>query len=238
MLKTGLVFFLLVIELLVYYSYGGLASYPLRLLMYCSILYWYYAKKRDIFNFTDKLFFGSSVFSIISPLPVYFLGIAAGKTFELALIMMGYFFIIRIYQVEGSKIILSDKHNTFINIFIPYIIMPCGFFIAVILPLTSIATTILTGIYLLLLLYMLVLSAFLPFPERSKLYISLAMFFLVLASGANAYRMYVSHFPFDYGAVRIATTLFRFFFFLGIFYRADQQIGRSFLAQKRLAQKR
>lgn len=238
MLRTGLVMLLLAIELLVYYSFGAFASYPVRVSLSCTLLFWYYSKKRDTFNFTDKLFIASSVFSIISPLPVYVLGLAWGKTLELALIMIGYLFIIRIYQVEGSKIILSDKQNTFINILIPYIIMPCGFFIAVILPLTSIATTLFTGIYLLQLLYMLVLSAFLPFPERSKLYISLAMFFVVLASGANAYRMYVSHFPFDYGFVRIATTLFRFFFFLGILYRADQRIGRSFLAQKRLAQKR
>ncbi len=158
MLKIGLVILLLTIELLVYYSFGGLASYPFRILGYCFLLFWYYFKKRNTFNFTDKLFIVGSFFPILSPLPVYILGFGSGKTLELALIMIGYLFIIRIYQVEGSKIILADKQNTFFNIFLPYIALPCAFFIAVILPLTSATTIILTGIYMLLMLYMAVLS--------------------------------------------------------------------------------
>ncbi|WP_435352763.1 hypothetical protein [Emticicia sp. SJ17W-69] len=233
MLKIGLVILLFAIELYVYYSFGGFASYPFRILGYGFLLFGYYSKKKYTLNFTDRLFIAASFFPIFSPLPVYVLGFALGKTLELALIMIGYLFIIRIFQVEGSKIILADKQNTFLNIFIPYVVMPCAFFIAVILPLTSATTIILTGVYLLLMLYMVVLSAFVPFTEKSKLYISLAMFFVVLASGANAYRMYISHFPFDYGVVRIVTNLFRIFFMLGILYRVDQRVSYSVLSQKR-----
>lgn len=230
MLKTGLVIFLLAIELFVYYSFGGLASYPLRILGYFSLLFWYYSKRKNVFHLTDKLFLASSFFPMISPIPVYVFGVTHGKTLELALIMISYFFIIRIYQTEGSKIILFDKQHTFFNVFIPYILMPCAFFAAVILPLTNAKTVVLTGIYSLQMIYMVVLSAFLPYQEKSKFYISLAMCFVVLASGANAYRMYISHFSFDYGVVRLSTTLFRLFLLFGMLSHVNQRVGYSVLA--------
>jgi hypothetical protein len=136
--------------------------------------------------------------------------------------MIGHVFIILIFRIEGSKIKFFDKQNTFVTILIPYILMPFAFFVAVILPIKSLLVVFVTGIYLLEMVYLLVLSAFVPFSEKGKLYISLSMLFLVLASGANAYRTYITDFGFNYGVVRVSTSLFRLFLLLGMLYRNEK----------------
>jgi hypothetical protein len=79
------------------------------------------------------------------------------------------------------------------------------------------------------LIYMVFASTFLPYPEKSKLYISLAMFLVLLASGVSAYRLYISSFFFDYALVRICVTLCRVLMLLGMIHRFDSQENRTSL---------
>jgi len=136
--------------------------------------------------------------------------------------MIGHVFIILIFRIEGSKIKFFDKQNTFVTILIPYILMPFAFFVAVILPIKSLLVVFVTGIYLLEMVYLLVLSAFVTFSEKGKLYISLSMLFLFLAGGANAYLTYITVFGFNYCVVRLSTSLFRLFLLLGMLYRNEK----------------
>ena len=91
---------------------------------------------------------------------------------------------IQIMISKESSLKFADKSNMFL-IFISYILVPFAFFVIVIYPLTNAKTAIVAGIYMLPLIYMVFLSTFLPFPEKSKLYISLSMFLVLLASGVS-----------------------------------------------------
>lgn len=228
MTKIVIVFLLLIIELVVYYLYNSLASFPIQLLIIGFLFYWYYSERKSSFNLTDKLLIASTVISAFSPITNYFAEFFVSNIIKFILIAVNYMLTIWIFKIEGAKISFKSKSNMFL-VFVSYILMPFAFFATVIYPLTDAKTAIVSGIYMIPLIYMVFASTFLPYPEKSKLYISLAMFFVLLASGISAYRLYISSFFFDYALVRICVTLCRVFMLLGMIHRFDSQENRTSL---------
>jgi hypothetical protein len=225
-IKSGFVILLLIIELILYYSLGSLSSFFIQFLILCYLFYWYYSERKSTFNYIDKLLIASTSISLFSPLTVYFPDFFIGNIIKFSLIAINYILTIIIFKIEGAKIKFAGKSNMFL-IFASYIFMPFAFFATVIYPLTNSRTAIISGIYMLPLIYMVFLSTFLSFPEKSKLYISLSMFFVLLASGVSAYRIYISTFFLDYALVRICVTLCRLFMLLGMIHRFQPRINES-----------
>ncbi len=229
MFKIGLVVLLLIIELVIYYLFGSLASFFVQVLIVCFMFYWYYNERKSTFNTADKLLIFSTIISLFSPLTIYLSDFFIGNIIKFSLIAINYILTIIIFKIEGAKIKFTGKSNIFL-IFVSYIFMPIAFFAIVIYPLTNVKTAIVTGIYMLPLIYMVFLSTFLPFPEKSKLYIALSMFLALLASGISAYRIYISTFIFDYALVRICVTLCRLLIMLGMIHRFDSRKEDSLLS--------
>lgn len=227
-IKSGFVILLLIIELTFYYLLGNLTSFFIQFLILCFLFYWYYSERKSSFNYTDKLLIISTIVSLFSPLTVYLSDFFVGNIIKFSLIAVNYILTIIIFKIEGAKIKFTGKSNMFL-VFVSYILMPCAFFATVIYPLTNAKTAILSGVYMLPLIYMVFLSTFLPYPEKSKLYISLSMFLVLLASGVSSYRLYISTFIFDYAIVRICVTLCRLFMMLGMIHRFDSRSDESVL---------
>jgi hypothetical protein len=219
---------LLIIELVVYYLYNSLASFPIQLLIIGFLFYWYYSERKSSFNLTDKLLIASTVISAFSPITNYFADFFISNILKFILIAVNFIMMIWMFKIEGAKISFKSKSNMFL-VFVSYILMPFAFFATVIYPLTDAKTAIVSGIYMIPLIYMVFASTFLPYPEKSKLYISLAMFLVLLASGVSAYRLYISSFFFDYALVRICVTLCRVLMLLGMIHRFDSQENRTSL---------
>jgi len=223
MIKILITVLLFSIEVLLYYKFNRIIAYPARVLLYSYFIYWYYSARKDTLNITDKLFLWSCAILIVSPVPDYIWNSVLGKVIEVVLLMLSQHLIIVIWQKEGAKISFSNKYNSFTKILIPYIIVPLLFFFLVIVPTFQTIPIILSAIYLLQMVYIATLSAFLPFPEKSKWYIALAMGLLIISSGANASRVYVITYTWDYAAVRLTAILFRFFLLIGLLYREKDE---------------
>jgi hypothetical protein len=222
MLKIGIVILLLLIELVLYYSFGVLSSFFVQVLIILFFFYWYYSERKATFNNTDKLLIGSTVISLFSPLADFIPNFFVSSAIKFTVIIISYALIIWMFRAEGAKLRFNEKSGTFL-IFVSYIFMPCAFLFAVIFPLTHARNAILASLYIVPLICMVLLSTFLPFPEKSKFYISLSMFLVLLASGVNAYRIYISSFLLDYALLRVCVTLCRFFMLLGMLYRFEIQ---------------
>ncbi|MDZ7934113.1 MAG: hypothetical protein U5M51_03930 [Emticicia sp.] len=197
MLKVGIITLLLVVELSVYYNFGISFSFLVQIVIAGYLFCWYYSERKPDFNKSDRLLMLSTLISLFSPLTIYISNFFINSVVKLTLIALNYILIIMLFRLEGAKIDFSGKSKTFL-VFVSYIFTPFAFLFAVIFPLTSTQNAILSGVYVVPLIYMVLLSTFLPFPEKSKFYISIAMFLILLSSGVSAYRLYVSHFPFDY----------------------------------------
>ncbi|GGD51715.1 hypothetical protein GCM10011514_14930 [Emticicia aquatilis] len=220
MLKVGIITSLLALELGLYYTLGNFPSFIVQVAIIGYMFYWYYSERKADFNISDKLLIASTVVSLFSPLTVYLTNFFVSSTIKFTLIALNYILVIILFRLEGAKIDFSGKSKTFL-VFVSYIFTPFAFLFAVIFPLTSLQNAILSGAYILPLTYMVLLSTFLPFPEKSKFYISISMFTVLLASGVSAYHLYVSSFPFDYPILRSLITTSRVCMLLGMLNRFD-----------------
>lgn len=220
MLKVGIVALLLALELSVYYILGSFPSFLVQVAIVGYLFYWYYSERKSDFNNSDKLLMLSTLISLFSPLTIYITDFFVNSVIKFALIAVNFILIIWLFRLEGAKMDFSGKSKTFL-VFVSYIFTPFAFLFAVIFPLTSAQNAIISGVYILPLTYMVLLSTFLPFPEKGKFYISIAMFLALLSSGVSAYRLYVSSFPLDYSLLRILITACRVFMLLGMLNRFD-----------------
>lgn len=220
MLKVGIITLLLTLELGVYYTLGNFPSFIIQVIIVGYMFYWYYSERKSDFNTSDKLLMISTLISLFSPLTYYITNFFINSAIKFALIGLNYILIIVLFRLEGAKIDFSGKSKTFL-VFVSYIFTPFAFLFAVIFPLTSVQNAVLVGAYILPLIYMVLLSTFLPYPEKSKFYISISMFSVLLASGVSAYHLYVSSFPLDYSALRILITASRVCMLLGMVSRFD-----------------
>lgn len=222
MLKVGIIALLLALELSVYYILGNFPSFFVQVAIVGYLFYWYYSERKIDFNRSDKLLMLSTLISLFSPLTIYITDFFINSVIKFALIALNYILIIMLFRLEGAKIDFSGKSKPFL-VFVSYIFTPFAFLFAVIFPLTSTQNAIISGVYILPLIYMVLLSTFLPFPEKGKFYISIAMFLVLLSSGVSAYRLYVSSFPLDYSLLRILITACRVFMLLGMLNRFDSR---------------
>lgn len=222
MLRVGIVALLLALELSVYYSLGSFPSFLVQVAIVGYLFYWYYYERKTDFNKSDKLLILSTLISLFSPLTIYITDFFINNVIKFALIALNYIVIILLFRLEGAKINFSGKSKPFL-VFVSYIFTPFAFLFAVIFPLTSVQNAILSGVYILPLTYMVLLSTFLPFPEKAKFYISIGMFLILLSSGVSAYRLYVAPFPLDYSLLRILITASRIFMLLGMLNRFNSR---------------
>lgn len=231
MLKIFVTLTLLILEIVLFYKFDRIVAYPARILLYIYLAYWYYTeRKRDsIIGLTDKLLLCSFIIPIFSPLPDYIFNSVPTKVLEIVLIMVSQQLIAYIWTIEGAKINFSDKKNTFIKVLVPYIVIPALFFCFVVLPTSQLIPIVLFTFYLLQMMYIATLSAYLPFPEKSKFYISLAMGLLALASGANFLRICVSPYEYDFAVVRFTTIAFRVFLLIGLLHRETHEVESPYL---------
>ncbi|GAB3502408.1 hypothetical protein GCM10027442_02200 [Emticicia fontis] len=215
---------MLIIELTVFYKLDSNLAYPFRGLIHLFMAYWYYSERKNELNLTDRLFLISCLIPAITPIPIYFFGFTWGTLLEAILLLVSYQLLIRIYTLEGAKIRFTNNLKTFIAVLIPYVFLPLSYFFFVVFPVAKPDVFLICLIYLIQVMYMAVLSAYLPLPEKSKLYISLGMFFILFASGASVHRVYVSPYEFDYGTVRIAANLGRILIIIGLLNRMKREI--------------
>jgi hypothetical protein len=231
MMKIILTFALLFIEIVLFYKFNRIIAYPARILVYSSLIYWYYTeRKRDNpLSLTDKLFIGSCVMPVFSPLADYIWPSVPAKILEILLLMGGHQMIAFIWTQEGAKIDFSNQKNTFIKVLVPYVVLPVLFFCFVVVPTNQVIPIILFAFYLLQMMYITTLSAFVTFPEKSKFYVSLAMGILVLSSGANFLRICVSPYEYDFAVVRFTAVAFRVFLLIGLLHRETHEVQPSYL---------
>jgi hypothetical protein len=224
MIKIGVLSLLLIIELSVFYKVDSTLAYPFRGIIHLFMAWWYYSERKNELNLTDKLFLISCLIPAITPIPIYFFGFTWGTLLEAIMLLVSYQLLIRIYTLEGAKIRLANNLKTFGMVLTPYVFFPLTYFFLIVYPVAKPDVLLITSIYLVQIMYMAVLSAYLPWPEKSKLYISLGMFFILFASGASVHRVYVAPYEFDYGIVRIAANLGRILIIIGLLNRTKREI--------------
>lgn len=232
MMRIVLTSALLLLEIVLFYKFNRIIAYSARVLVYSSIIYWYYTdRKRDNkLNLTDKLFIWSCIIPIFSPLADYIWNSVPTKILEILLLMASNQLIASVWTEEGAKFDFSpNQKNTFIKVLVPYVVLPALFFCFVVLPTNQVIPIVLFTFYLLQMMYITTLSAFVAFPEKSKLYVSLAMGMLVLSSGANFLRICVSPYEYDFAVVRVTAVAFRVFLLMGLLSRETHEVESPYL---------
>lgn len=223
MIKVAVIALLLIVELTIFYGVDSTLAYPFRGLIHLFMAYWYYSARKNILNLSDRLFLISCVIPALTPIPIYIFGFTWGTLLEAIMLLVSYQLLIRVYILEGAKIRLRSSIKTFTRVLVPYVFLPLIYFFFIVFPVAKPDILIITFIYLLQIMYMAVLSAYLPFSEKSKLNIALGMFFIIFASGASVHRVYVAPFEFDYGIVRIAANLGRILIITGLLGRLRKE---------------
>ncbi len=226
MFKIVIVAVLVAIELALHYTSHPTYSLLVQFIVAGFLIRWYFTERELKFNYTDKLLIAATIISVSSPLTQYIPNFFVGNAIKLAVLSLTFLLMIIMFRNEGAKISFANKTNIFL-IFASYIFLPCVFYLVMIIPLTTTVVSVTIFLYLLPMLYMVVLSTFLPYSEKGKLFISLAMFVVILSSGVNSYRLYVTPFIFDYAFVRIFTTAFRVFMLFAMVDRIDVRRNQS-----------
>jgi len=226
MIKIAPIALLLVIELFIFYKVSPSYAYPLRGLIHLYMAYWYYSERKHAINLTDRLFLVSCLIPAITPIPIFIFGFTWGTLVEVILLLVSYQLLIKIYSLEGARIRLSSNFRTFSKVLVPFVFFPLIYFIISVLTIDRFDVILILSIYLLQLMYMAVLSSYLPFKEKSKLCITMGMFFIMFASGASFHRVYMSAYAFDYGIVRIAANLGRILLIIGLVNRVRRESFR------------
>ena len=226
MLRTGIVAVLLALELVLHYTSYPTFSLVMQFIIVGYFIWWYFTERKSRFNYADKLLITSTIISVFSPLTQYIPNFFIANAVKFTVLSLSFVLMIIMFRNEGAKISFANKTNIFL-IFASYIFLPSAFFIVMIVPLTTTIVSVTIFLYLLPMLYMVVLSTFLPYSEKGKLLISLAMFVVILSSGVNSYRQYVTPFIFDYAFVRIFTTAFRVFMLFAMIDRIDVRRNQS-----------
>ncbi len=226
MFKIRIIVVLLIIELVLHYTSYPMYSLITQFIIVGYFIWWYFTERKSNFNYADKLLIASTIISASSPLTQYIPNFLVANAIKLTILSLSFVLMIFMFRNEGAKISFANKTNIFL-IFASYIFLPCVFFIVMIIPLTTNTVSVTIFLYLLPMLYMVVLSTFLPYSEKGKLFISLAMFVVILSSGVNSYRLYVTPFIFDYAFVRIFTTAFRLFMLYAMVNRIDVRRNQS-----------
>ncbi|RFS15584.1 hypothetical protein [Emticicia sp. C21] len=224
MIKISVLSLLLIIELTIFYRVDSTLAYPFRGIIHLFMAWWYYSERKNELNLTDRLFLISCLVPAITPIPIYIFGFTWGTLLEAVMLLVSYQLLIKIYSLEGAEIRLANNLKTFGMILTPYVFFPLAYFFFIVYPVAKPDVLLITSIYLIQIMYMAVLSAYLPFSEKSKLYISLGMFFILFASGASVHRVYVAPYEFDYGIVRIAANLGRILIIIGLLNRTKREI--------------
>jgi hypothetical protein len=166
---------------------------------------------------------------MFSPLADYIWNSVPAKVLEILLLMVSNQLIASIWTREGAKLNFSNQKNTFIKVLVPYIVLPVLFFCVVVLPTYQLIPIVLFAFYLLQMMYIATLSAFISFSEKSKLYVSLAMGLLILSSGANFLRICVSPYEYDFAVVRFTAVAFRVFLLMGLLHRETHEVESPYL---------
>lgn len=231
MIKILVTIVLLILEICLFQNFNRVVAFPARFLVYSYLAYWYYSERKQeaSINLTDKLFIWSCIIPIFSPVAAYIWGSIYTKILEVILLMVAQQLIAFIWLREGAKIDFSNQRNTFIKVLVPYIIFPVLFFCFVVLPTNQLIPIILFAFYLLQMMYISTLSAFVPFPEKSKFYISLAMGVLIISSGANFLRLCVSPYEYDLAVVRVTAVASRVFLLIALLNRETHEVESPYL---------
>jgi lipoprotein signal peptidase len=229
MIKIFIAVLLSMVELVLYYKFNKFVSYPARVLLYVHLATWYYQdRKRSASVYTtDKLFIWACVILTISPLPAYINDSIVGKVIEFGLLMLSQQFVIAIFLREGAKFNFYNQKKTFGKILVPYIIIPVLFFFFVALPTNQLIPLILFGLYILQMIYLSTLSAYAPFSEKSRFYLSLSMGLLIISSGANFLRHTISPYEYDFAVVRITSVGYRVFLLIALLHRETHVVQQS-----------
>jgi hypothetical protein len=211
---------LLLTEIILFYTHNNTLNRFFRTANYLVICYWLYKENRKTKILHIGYLFTSFALLILSLYVVFFVNKQLLDLFELLLITFSYVCIILFFIKEKAKIRFND--TTFIKILVPYLLFPLAFYANAysFLPQEAIYVSI---FFVVILVIMSLLSAFLPYPERSKLYISIGVFLLLLSIGINAYRAYIQSFFGDYVFFQLFDLGFYVFLILGILRSQDEE---------------
>lgn len=223
MIKIAPIALLLVIELLIFYQVSHSYAYPLRGLIHLYMAYWYYTERKHALNLTDRLFLVSCLIPAITPIPIFIFGFTWGTLVEVILLLVSYQLLIKTYSWEGARIRLWSSFRNFTNVLVPFVFFALIYFTISVFTIDRFDVILILSVYLLQLMYMCVLSSYLPFEEKSKLCITMGMFFIMFASGVSFHRVYMNPYEFDYGTVRIAANLGRILLIIGLVNRVSRE---------------
>ncbi len=209
----------LITEFLLYYF--PLKNYipPLRIIEFGVFIYWLIKENKQ--NPIRNINYLFTSFILIAPSLVihYFISKVFMDLFQLLLIALSYLSILLFFIKEDSKIDVKD--HTFWKILFPYVIFPLAFY-ANTYSFIPQSALLVSAFFVLMLVSMSLLSAFLPYSLRAKLYISVGIFLLLFSIGTNAYRAYIQSFLSDYIFFRIFDTSFYCLLILGIINKREQ----------------
>lgn len=210
---------LLLTEIALFYTHYGILNRFVRVTEYLVFCYWLFEENRKNKILNVGYLFVNFILLIPGLFVIFLVNKQLVDVFELLLIALSYLCIIIFFIKEKAKIRFND--STFIKVLFPYLLFPLAFYANTysFLPKEAIYVSV---FFVIVLIIMSLLSAFLPYPERSKLYIAIGIFLLLLSIGFNAYRAYIQPFRGDYIIFRLFDLSFYSFLINGIVRSRDK----------------
>ncbi|MCU0326993.1 MAG: hypothetical protein MUF45_17420 [Spirosomaceae bacterium] len=206
----------ILLELILYYTISNTNKTYIffRVISHTIIFLWSYQSLKPNLTKTDLLVLLNIFIPIISPILHLFSDKITSVVFELVIISIGNLALIAVFITQKEYFNSKLITKTFLQILVPYIVLPTLFFYFVLHPTTSI-NEFLVITYILILVVFAVTSSYFSKNQRVSMYLTISVGLLFLASGANGYRLFVTSYFFDFGLVRIATVFSKYFLALG-----------------------
>ncbi|MFN3851695.1 MAG: hypothetical protein ACK4NY_19820 [Spirosomataceae bacterium] len=202
------------LELILFYTIPDKTYTLFRVLTHSVLFLWAYQSLKPSFTQSD-LFILFNIFTpIISPVFYLFSGKSVSVIFELAIICVSNLGLIAAFLSNHERFNNKLATKTFLQILIPYIILPILYFYFVLHPATKI-NEFLVVIYIIILITVAVTSAYFSKNQQVSLFLTISVGLMFLASGANGYRLFVTNYFFDFGLVRLSTIFSKYFLALG-----------------------
>lgn len=202
------------LELILFYTVPDKTYTFFRVLTHAVLFLWAYQSLKPSFSQSDFFVLFNIFTPIISPIFYLFSGKSASIIFELAIICVSNLGLIAVFLSNHERFNNKLATKTFLQILIPYIILPILFFYVVLHPATKI-NEFLVVIYIIILMTVAVTSAYFSKNQQVSLFLTISVGLMFLASGANGYRLFVTNYFFDFGLVRLSTIFSKYFLALG-----------------------
>jgi hypothetical protein len=187
-----------------------------RVLSLIAMSVWYFIQQKGVSSQITKAFFLSILLPIIVSISTFLIvekyAIIINICVNIAMLSLW----IYCFRQLGASISSRDSNKTLTKLIPAYFILPLFFYIFALYQSLTANYALIVLLYISILSYTGILSAFLPINEEKKIWIIVGIATLVFVNGMNAYHTFLQKIAFAYPIIRVITVVAKIMIIYGM----------------------